>query len=124
MNPFTRALLKRLDNRRTERFVARWDQLEALIIRIYKAGSATPEDEAEFRRIQAWLSKHYPRWKVSLGRYWPQVRAGVEVLESDPFESLLSIPGAGDIPGNWTAMQILPAAREVVNHYLMDEIRE
>ena len=124
MNPFTRALLKRLANRQTKRFVARWDQLEALIIHIYKARSATPEDEAEFRRIQAWLSKHYPHWKISLGRYWPQVRAGGEALESDPFETLLSIPGARAIPRNWGAMQILPAAREALNHYLMDEIGE
>jgi len=124
MNPFTRSLLKRLADRRVQRFVANWDGLEALIIHIYKTGKVAPEEEAEYRKLQAWLSKHYPVWKRSLGRYWPNVRAGGEALEADPFEMLLSIPGAIKIPGNWRAMQILPAAREALNLYLLDELGE
>jgi hypothetical protein len=40
MNPFTRAILKRVKNRGLKRFTAYWDRLESLVIRIYKQGTA------------------------------------------------------------------------------------
>ena len=122
MNPFTRSLLKQLDNRRLHRFVAGWDQLEALIIQIYKSRAASPEEEAAYQKIKTWLIKHYPVWKPRLSKYWPETQAGGEPLDADPFETLFSIQGGNQIPGNWRAMQILPAAREAINQFLLDEI--
>lgn len=122
MNPFTRSLLRQLNDRQLEQFVTAWDQLEALIIRVYKSGEVSPADEAEHEHSRSWLSHHYPRWQPDLSRYWPQMKAGGEPLQGDPFELILSIREADEIPGNWRAMQILPAAREVLNHYLLDRI--
>ena len=122
MNPFTRSLLRQLSDRRLRHFVAAWDQLEALIIQVYKSGTASPENEVEHQKTLRWLSRHYPHWQPALSKYWPQVRAGGEPLDGDPFESLLSIQEAGDIPGNWRATQILAAARETLNQFLLDRI--
>ena len=122
MNPFTRSLLRRLNDRQLGEFVAAWDQLEALIIQIYKSGEASPTDEAALKQTRRRLSRHYPRWQPDLSRYWPQMRAGGEPLDGDPFEMLLSIQTGDGIPGNWRAMQILPAAREALNQYLLDRI--
>jgi hypothetical protein len=122
MNPFTRSLLQKLDDRKLRQFVEAWDQLEVLIIQVYKSGEALPADETAYERTCYWLSRHYPRWQPDLSRYWPKVRAGGEPLEGDPYEILLSIKKAGEIPGNWRAMQILPAAREALNQYLLDRI--
>ena len=122
MNPYTRSLLRQLNDRQLGQFVAAWDQLEALLIRVYKSGEASPADETEHEKTSRWLSRHYPRWQPDLSRYWPQMMAGDEPLEGDPFELLLSIQKAGEIPGNWRALQILPAAREALNHYLLDRI--
>jgi len=124
MNPFTRSLLKQLNNHRLHRFVVGWDRLETLIIQAYKTGSVSPEDEAVYRKTQIWLRARYPRWKTSLSRYWQGTRAGGKPLETDPFETLLSIQEAREIPGNWLAMQTLPAARQALNQFLLDEIGE
>jgi len=124
MNPFTRSLLRRLNDRRLKRFVENWDQLEALVIRIYKSGQASPEDEAALQDTLAWLNRHYPGWRSALDEYWHGLQAGGRPLQNDPFDTLLSIQTADDILENWTAMQILPAAREALNQYLIDRIGE
>ena len=70
MNPFTRSLLQKLDDRKLRQFVEAWDQLEVLIIQVYKSGEALPADETAYERTCYWLSRHYPRWQPDLSRYW------------------------------------------------------
>ncbi len=122
MNPFTQTLLERLHDQRLTRFVVNWDELEALVIRVYKAGAASPEDQVAFQNLQTWLRGHYAAWRAVLSSYWPQTRAGGKLLEADPFDTILGIQAVGEIPGNWGAMQILPAAREALNQFLLDRI--
>lgn len=120
MNPFTQAILKRKKDRRMRDFVRYWDALEALVIRVYKAGCATPEDEKEYRRVRAWLQKNYPRWQRELDPYWRATRIAGEPAAEDPFASLIARSSAAEFVGDWRAMQSLPAAREALNEFLIN----
>lgn len=120
MNPFTRAILYRKKDRRMSDFVQHWDSLEALVIRVYKAGGASPQDEREFQQAHAWLEKHYLRWQAGLQPYWQATRIGGEPASEDPFASLIARQRAQDFAGDWRAMQNLPAAREALNEFLIN----
>lgn len=119
MNPFTRAILKRKQDRRLNEFVRHWDALEALVIHIYKAGSASPEDESEHRQLRAWLLEDYPRWQADLEPYWHAASVAGEPATEDPFAYLMAKSSVVEFISDWRAMQNLPAAREALNEYLM-----
>jgi hypothetical protein len=131
VNPFTRFLLRRLGRLADQppedglqAFVERWDALEALVIRVFKAKSAGQADLAEHAQLRGWLVEHYPHWQAALAVYWPGKRAGGQPLESDPFAWLLAIERAEGFIMNWRAMQTLPAAREALNEYVMGERKD
>jgi hypothetical protein len=132
VNPFTRFLLQRLSGRKEsqppdaglEAFVEHWDALEALVIRVFKAKAADEADLAEHARVRAWLREHYPAWQAALAAYWPGTRAGGEPVEIDPFAWLLELERADGFVLNWAAMQMLPAAREALNAFVMGESKE
>ena len=119
MNPFTRAILKRIKDRRMSDFVRHWDALEALVIRVYKTGEASTEDEADHRRVREWLQKNYPRWQSELDPHWRSARIAGELATEDPFAYLIARSSAAEFAGDWRAMQSLPAAREALNEYLI-----
>ena len=120
MNPFSRAIRKRLKDRRLAKLVERWDALEALVVRVYKGGRASTHDESEFRRTRLWLQKNYPRWAKALFPYWQQTRVAGEPAREDPFAYLLRPNRAAEYVNDWRALQTLPAAREALNQYLAD----
>jgi hypothetical protein len=122
LNPYTQSLLRQLDDPRLAEFVAHWDRLETLVIRIYKGKSASPQDEAEHASLQAWLGVEYSNWQPSLAPFWPLALAAGRPLTEDPFALLISIPRAGDFVGNRPALTILPAARQALNQYLLERI--
>lgn len=119
MNIVTRALLKNNRNRRLKGFIARWDALEALVIRIYRAGQASPSDEHEYHDLRAWLEREYRRWEPDLSLYWRRARVAGQQTGQDPFKALLASSSANDFTHNWGAMQTLPAAREALNQFLL-----
>jgi hypothetical protein len=123
MNPFTRSILKRLQNRRLQPFVEHWDRLEALVIRVYKSRAAGPQDEAEYRQVRSWLLVHYPTWQTVLEPYWRSAPIGGEPASQDPFTDLLSNPAASGFIENWKAMQTLPAARQALNEFIVAQIQ-
>lgn len=120
MNPYTRALLKGVQDRAVIEFVSYWDRLEALVIEVFRARQAPPEVQAEHRELRAWLSRAYPDWQPRLSPYWPNTRIGREPATYDPFAALLSVEAAEGFVKNWRMMQTLPAAREALNQYLLD----
>jgi hypothetical protein len=120
MNIVTHALAKNIRNRRLKGWIARWDALEALVIRVYRGKRAAPEDEVEWSRLRPWLLKQYPAWQAALLPHWQQARLGGEPAREDPFARLLSFSRAADFTGDWSAMQTLPTAREALNRYLLD----
>jgi hypothetical protein len=120
MNPFTASLLARIQDPPLARFVSAWDALEALVARVYRGGAATDADEAEHRRLRAWLAARYPEWRGALAAWWPLTRVGREPTRADPFAAILTIESAAGFVDNWAAMQTLPAAREALNRLLID----
>lgn len=120
MNPFTRALSSRLREQRLQEFVSRWDALEAFVVRIYRAGAVAAQDETEYARMRAWLTRHYPAWQATLEPYWRSALRNGERCERDPFAEILRVPRAAHFVGNWTAMRTLPAAREALNRMILE----
>jgi hypothetical protein len=120
MNPVTQSLAKRLNDQRLTEFVAHWDALEALVIHLYRGQAATPEDEDEYRRVQAGIAQTSPRWQKPLQLFWRQAQIAGAAVQEDPFVRLTSATRARDFVGDWSAMQTLPAAREALNLLLLD----
>lgn len=125
VNPFTRALRRRRGPERDpaagalEAFIAHWDELEALVISVYRAGHAGPADEATWVRLVDTLGRRYPDLAPSLAAEWPGLRAGGRPLTEDPFLALIAIPRAAALVGNRPALELLPAAREALNRHLL-----
>ena len=119
-NPVTQKLVRQLNDGLIAQFVAHWDNLEELVIRVYRAQQATPDDGAAFSVLQRALLDHYPHWQDALHPYWRQARVGGEPAQEDPFAALLRVGQPQDFVGNWQAMQTLPAARQALNEWLMD----
>ncbi|MCS7059580.1 MAG: hypothetical protein RMN25_00280 [Anaerolineae bacterium] len=120
MNPFTRSLLTRINDPALIELVRHWDELEALMVRVYRQGLASAEDEATFTRLRVWLKQAHPVWQHRLAPYWPRTRIGGMPTREDPLVRLLAIERAADVVGNWAALQTLPAARETLNLMLLD----
>jgi hypothetical protein len=123
MNPFTKFLRHRRGNGNFDRFVSYWDRLEWLTIQVYKeqVDASSSEVEAEFAQVWPWLRQNYGRWQDELKPCWRQTRAAEAPAKSDPFLLLLAADSPKSILGNWRAMQHLPAAREALNHYLLQQ---
>ncbi len=124
MNPVTQALAKRLKDEHLRAFIAHWDALEVLVIRVFRAKRAAPEDEAEYRRLRGWLQANYPRWEEALRPHWQQAMMAGAVAREDPFARVMAASRARDFVGNWSAMQALPAAREAINRLLLELLDE
>lgn len=124
MNPVTAQLIRQIDDRKIVRFVRHWDELEALVIRVYKGARATPEDEKQYRRLRRTLGRALPRYGDELAVYWPKATVGGEPARDDPFRKLTSYESALHFIDNWPAMQRLPAARQALNEWLLDRINE
>ena len=123
-NPVTQALLKQIEDDEIAEFVARWDELEELVIAVYRVEAALPRDEDGYRRLQEWLKTHYPHWQAALRPYWERTRVAGNVTRKDPFAGLIEADHARDFVGNWPAMQTLPAARQALNEWLMNMLDE
>lgn len=119
MNPFTRFLSQGSEDGALQAFVAHWDALEEIVVRVYRGKLSPAEAEKEFRRVWPWLREHYSRWEERLRPFWLETKAGGKATQTDPFRLLLTFRKAADIPGDWKAMQHLPAAREALNRFII-----
>ena len=119
MNPSTAALLKSISDPRIADFVSLWDELEHLTISIYRAKHVAPGEAARFPELVAAIRQKIAPLQRPLRPHWQATRVKGNLLEEDPFEFLLRLPKAEAILDNWTAMQLLPAAREALNLYLL-----
>jgi len=119
-NPFTRFLNQWSRDASFSEFVAYWDALEAVVVRVYRQ-KTTPQEAAEaFEQVWPWLRAHYGAFEAQLRPFWRQTKAAGQLTQTDPFRLLLEIQQPADIPGDWRAMQHLPAAREAINQYLVN----
>lgn len=120
-NPFTRFLSQWSSDNDFAAFVAHWDRLERVVVGVYRAKLDQAEAAAEYRAVWPWLRQQYPRRRDTLRPHWQATRAAGESTQVDPFDLLLAIDSPAAIPGDWRAMQHLPAAREAINRYLVDK---
>ena len=120
MNPFTK-FLSQWARRDTsfEAFIAWWDQLEYLTIKVYQQKMTPDAVRADFNATWPWLRRHYPQWEAVLRPFWQQTKAAGQPTQTDPFLLLLRWEQPEQIAGDWNAMQHLPAAREAINRYLL-----
>ena len=120
MNPFTRFLNQWAKNTPDlAEFIHHWDTLEALAIRVYKAGGPTAEDSQTYLAAKAYMDKNYASLAEPLRSYWQQSEVGGQLDHADPFEYLFQYDSADGFVDNWAALQHLPAAREALNGYLV-----
>jgi len=116
-NPFTRWLRGTVQPAAEQDFIAEWDRLERLVIDVYRRGEADGQDEAEWQWLRQSLADHHD--SAAHSPDWQGVLAGGEVLATNPFLALTAIPRAADLIDNRRAMQLLPAAREALNRWLL-----
>jgi hypothetical protein len=122
LNPFSRFLRQWSSNRPFTDFVARWDELEALVVAVYRQRTTPDAARPAFEQIWPWLRQQYPEWEEVLRPFWQQTQAGSRPTQTDPFRLLLAFDQPEAILDNWPAMQHLPAAREAINQYLLHEM--
>lgn len=120
MNPFTRFLNQWSSSDDLHTFIEHWDQLEALAIRVYKQGSATPDESKTYLEIKRWLENHYDKWEAKLKPFWSVSPVGGTLAHGDPFRFLFQYPAANKFVQNWAALQHLPAARQALNQLLVE----
>ena len=120
-NPYTRFLSADLDDDSLNSFIGHWDRLENLVVSVYRNNAAGSEDEREFDQVWPWIAENYPKWRSVLRPHWRQVTARGQKLQEDPFARLLEVKSAADIVGNWSIMQELPAAREALNRFVLEQ---
>lgn len=119
MNPFTRFLARNQPDEALRELLDRCDALEALVIRVYKGKQATSADETEYATLRVWFQANYATWAGKMRPHWLKVLAGGKVPQQDPILRLLAAATAADFVGDWDAMQHLPAAREMLNQYVV-----
>jgi hypothetical protein len=114
--------MKQIEDPGLRAFVDAWDELEVMMVAVYKAGGADRSQQAEFADIGARLAASYPEWQALLEDHWRTTTIKGQPLEADPFQALMDLEEAVAIVDNWAAMQTLPAAREALNNMLVERI--
>lgn len=120
MNLFSRFLRQWSEDDDLDTFVEHCDALEALVIRVYKDGEASPADEAEYQAVRGWLQANYPSWQDELESFWREANVAGKPATADPFLRLMRAESAAEFVDDWEAMQNLPAVREAVNRLLIE----
>jgi hypothetical protein len=125
MNPVTQNLIDQVNDPAIIEYVARWDDIESLVIRVYRGAAASRKDEQDFISTKRWLQKRHPHWQAALEPYWRQVIIeGDGAVTADPFARILDYDQALDFIGNWDAMRLLPAIRQAINHWVLDLVEK
>jgi hypothetical protein len=120
-NPVTRAITRALRSRQLRAFVEHCDQLEALVLAVYRAKAASSADHVRYAEIKRWFDTYYGMLAPQLEAHWRASRIGQAAVEHDPFRMLTSHADAAAFVDNWHALQTLPAAREALNTFLLQE---
>ena len=123
MNPFTRFLKQWSSNQPLEEFITHWDALEHVMVNVYRKKMLLEEAQPFFDASWPWLRQNYKNWMIDLRPYWQKTKAAGELTKTDPFQMLIDLPTVSAILDNWSAMQHLPAAREALNQYLLENSR-
>lgn len=116
-NPLTKSIKKQGDD--FNAFIEKWDEVEGLVIRVYRSGRAAPEDERDWLALRAALRVEYPRWQAALDPHWRAAKAAGKPADEDPFVMALAHDHAASFLADRRMMQFLPAAREAINRMVL-----
>ncbi|HKY84719.1 MAG TPA: hypothetical protein VJ160_07835 [Anaerolineales bacterium] len=120
MNPVTRHLLENIDDPDLAEFAVAWDVLEEQVVRIYRAAACPPAEAVAFERGLQSAAASYPRWAEALAPHWRAASVEAALVKEDPFDRILHTGGAKSVIGNGPLIRTLPAAREALNHLLLE----
>jgi hypothetical protein len=116
-NPLTKSIKKEGDA--FNEFVAHWDEVEGLIIRVFRSGRLGPDDEHVWHTLRGWLAQAYPGWRSALEPHWRASKAAGKLADEDPFDMALAHDRASSFLADRRMMQFLPAAREAINRMIL-----
>jgi hypothetical protein len=120
MNPVTRRLLGEIADPELAAFALAWDEFEENLVRIYRESACPPELEKRHAELRPLLQRHMGRWERVLEPYWRATRIDGAPPERSPFRAVLALRQARAVVENRPLMRILPAAREALNHLLLE----
>jgi len=117
-NPVTARLAVGVADPELLEFIRGWDQMEALVIDLYRAGKVQRDQQEAHRRLRRQLLLAYHRWKAHLAPYLQELQADGG-LSGDPFEAILATRRPGKLASSRAGLESLPHARQVLNHFLL-----
>lgn len=120
MNPVTRRLLDDVEDPELAAFALAWDGLEECLVQIYRMAECPPELAARHAEGRASVEAGLRTWEPALQPHWNETRInGVPPSES-PFLAVVAVRSPGAVIGDRDLMRTLPAAREALNHLLLE----
>jgi hypothetical protein len=120
VNPVTRRLLDEIDDPELAAFAMAWDSLEECLVWIYREGSCPPELEQRHSGLRSSLERGLGAWEEDLRPLWQATRIDGAAVRHSPFRTVLAARRPRDVVGNRDLMRTLPAAREAINHLLLE----
>jgi hypothetical protein len=120
MNPVTRRLLDEIDDPELAAFALAWDSFEECLVRIYRDGDCPPELEQRHAELRATVARDLGSWERDLRPLWLATRIEGAAPAQSPFQTVVAVRRPRDVIGNRALMRTLPAAREAINHLLLD----
>jgi hypothetical protein len=120
MNPVTRRLLDDVDDPELAAFALAWDALEECLVQIYRAADCPPELATRHAELRASVESGLDAWEPALQPHWMATRINGAPPSESPFLSVVAVHRAGAVVGDRDLMRTLPAAREALNHLLLE----
>lgn len=123
LNPVTAMLLEKVDSQELRGWTEAWGRLERMLLAVYRSGAVLDEQRRAYRRLRSEIRVDYGRWEADLKVHWQSAQVAGVPLERDPFVYLTTPEDltAGFV--TWQVIQILPAAREALNSFLLEIVR-
>jgi len=120
VNPVTRRLLDEIDDPELAAFAQAWDALEECLVRIYREGTCPPDLEQRHAGLRSSLERDLSVWESALLPHWQATRIDGASPTESPFRTVLAARRPRAVVGNLDLMRTLPAAREAINHFLLE----
>ena len=120
MNPVTRRLLDDVDDPELAAFALAWDGLEECLVQIYRMGEVSPELAARHANGRASVEAGLGTWEPALQPHWTATRINGAPPSKSPFLAVVAVRRPDAVIGDHDLIRTLPAAREALNHLLLE----
>jgi len=116
-NPFTRFINRSEPGSDLARFIAAWDDLEEILIAVYRRGLPEAPEASRWEMLRSDLRKLYPSVRTALAPHLPAHSPD----DSDPVLATLEMGSLDEMPGNLVLLKTLPNIREAINRSLLSD---